>query len=148
MKLNELSRIANEPKKRVGRGIGSGKGKTSGRGHKGQKARSGAAIKGFEGGQAPIYMRLPWRGFNNVFRKKYRIVTTDKILEFLSSGKIDSNGLIAKSVLVNMGVVKKNEEVKLIMGKKPIDIAFKIEVEKASKNAQKYLVEVSKRDES
>ena len=79
MKLNELSSIANKGKKRLGRGTGSGKGKTSGKGHKGQKARSGAVIKGFEGGQTPVYMRVPHRGFNNIFKKHYKVLTTDSI---------------------------------------------------------------------
>ena len=76
MKLNELSPSVGSQanKRRVGRGIGSGKGKTSGRGHKGQKSRSGVSIKGFEGGQMPFYRRLPKRGFTNIFRKKYEIV--------------------------------------------------------------------------
>ncbi|MDR2077875.1 MAG: 50S ribosomal protein L15 [Rickettsiales bacterium] len=143
MKLNELSRIANEAKKRVGRGIGSGKGKTSGRGHKGQKARNGVAIKGFEGGQAPIYMRLPRRGFKNIFKKEYRAVTTDKILDLILGGKINPNELITKNILVERGIVKKTEEIKLIMGRKPVSTVFKMEAGKASKTAQKYLVGVS-----
>jgi large subunit ribosomal protein L15 len=139
MKLNELENVANRAKKRVGRGIGSDKGKTSGRGHKGQKARNGSAIKGFEGGQAPIYVRLPHRGFVNIFRKHYRILTTDKLLDLFSNGRLNPEELITKNILIEKGLVKKNEDVKLIMGKRPVDAVFRIEVEKASGNAQKYL---------
>ena len=85
MKLNEMPRIANQDKKRLGRGIGSGKGKTSGRGHKGQGARSGVSLTGFEGGQTSLFMRLPKRGFNNRnFRKEYKVFTTDTILDLIS----------------------------------------------------------------
>ena len=90
MKLNELSDLAGARKnrKRVGRGIGSGTGKTSGRGVKGQKSRSGVAIKGFEGGQMPLHRRLPKRGFNNLFSKKYNVFNLDRIQYFIDN-KID-----------------------------------------------------------
>ena len=139
MKLNELSRIANKGKKRLGRGTGSGKGKTSGRGHKGQKARSGAVIKGFEGGQAPIYVTLPHRGFTNIFKKHYKVLTTDSIQNMCISGTLDPKAVITKEILVSKKIAKKNESVKIVMGKRPVEIEFKIEADKASENAKKYL---------
>ena len=91
MRLNEIrdNDGATKNAKRVGRGIGSGRGKTSGSGHKGQKARSGVAIKGFEGGQMPIHRRLPKRGFNNIFRKAYVEVNVGRIQSAVDAGKID-----------------------------------------------------------
>lgn len=139
MKLNELSSISNKKKKRLGRGIGSGKGKTSGRGHKGQKARSGAVIKGFEGGQTPIYMRLPHRGFNNIFKKHYKVITTDSIQSMFISGTLSHDVLITKKILIEKGIAKKNESIKIIIGKRPVTVEFKIEADKASSNAKKYL---------
>lgn len=138
-KLNELPNIGNKNKKRLGRGIGSGKGKTSGRGHKGQKARSGVAIKGFEGGQTPIYMRLPQRGFNNIFKRHYKVLTTDSILNMFVSGTLDPEKTITKSELINKKIIKKNEDVKIVIGKKEINIKFKIEADKASEKAKQYL---------
>ena len=89
MRLNEISdnQGATKDRKRVGRGAGSGTGKTSGRGHKGQKSRAGATINGFEGGQMPIYRRLPKRGFKNPFRKQYRIVNVDDIQRAIDAGE-------------------------------------------------------------
>lgn len=139
MRLNELPSIANQDKKRLGRGIGSGKGKTSGRGHKGQKARSGVAIKGFEGGQTKLYMRLPHRGFVNIFKTKYRVLTTDIILDLFESGTLNKNEIITKDILIEKNIIKKNDLVKLIMGKRNIDIDFKIEADKVSKEANKFL---------
>ncbi len=136
MKLNEMPRIANQDKKRLGKGIGSGTGKTAGRGHKGQKARSGVAIKGFEGGQTPIYMRLPKRGFVNIFSTKYKVFTTDMIADFIDSGKLTKD--ITKEDLVTAKLLKNDEKSKLIMGKNEVKIDFKIEVDKASKEASKY----------
>ena len=86
MNLNTIKIKTTKRSKRLGRGIGSGKGKTSGRGHKGQKSRSGVAIKGFEGGQMPIHMRLPKRGFNNFTKKKYTEITTGKIQSYIDNG--------------------------------------------------------------
>ncbi len=137
-KLNELKSIANKAKKRLGRGIGSGKGKTSGRGHKGQKARSGVAIKGFEGGQTPLYMRLPHRGFVNVFRKEYKTITTDMIDDLFESGTLDS-AEITKTILIDKNIIKKNTLIKLVMGKRAVKKDFIIEADKASEKASKYL---------
>lgn len=139
MKLNELPSIANQEKKRLGRGIGSGKGKTSGRGHKGQKARSGVAIKGFEGGQTKLYQRLPHRGFINIFKTHYKVLTTDIIMDLIDSGTLNKDEVITKEILEEKKIIKKNELVKLIMGKRPVNVDFKIEADKTSKEASKYL---------
>ena len=87
MKLNELSEGAQRPRKRVGRGVGSGTGKTAGRGMKGQKSRTGVAINGYEGGQMPLYMRLPKRGFNNVNRKRFQELTLQKLQRAVERGR-------------------------------------------------------------
>lgn len=137
-KLNELESIANKGKKRLGRGIGSGKGKTSGKGHKGQKARSGVAIKGFEGGQSPLYMRLPHRGFVNVFRTEYKTFTTDMVEDLLESGTLES-AEITKTTLIDKNIIKKDTLIKLVMGKRPVKKDFTIEADKASEKASKYL---------
>jgi large subunit ribosomal protein L15 len=139
MKLNELPRVANRDRKRVGRGIGSDRGKTSGRGHKGQKARNGAKIKGFEGGQAPIYKRLPHKGFTNISRKQYRILTTDNILDFIASGKLSGSNPITKEILLERRIIRRDEKVKLLAGRRPVTMAFRIEADKASESVQKYL---------
>ena len=119
MKLNEMPRIANQDKKRLGRGIGSGKGKTSGRGHKGQGARSGVSLTGFEGGQTSLFMRLPKRGFNNAkFRNEYKVFTTDMILELIENKKLTNT--ISKEDLVKANLIKEGEKVKLIMGKEEV----------------------------
>jgi len=138
--LDNLKSVRPEGIKRLGRGIGSGKGKTSGKGHKGQRARSGANKRSasFEGGQTPIYMRLPKRGFSNAeHRVSYTVITTDTILCLIESKKLTKN--ITKEDLINTKLVSDEKLVKLIMGKKPVDVEFKIEVDKASKNAEKYL---------
>lgn len=138
MKLNEMPKIANQDKKRLGRGIGSGKGKTSGRGHKGQGARSGVSLTGFEGGQTSLFMRLPKRGFNNrKFRNEYEVLTTDMILNLISK-KVLTND-ITKENLIAANIIKEGEAVKLIMGKEEIKENFKIEADKASKEASKFL---------
>ena len=107
MKLNQLSDNAGARKaaKRVGRGIGSGTGKTSGAGHKGQKARSGVAIKGFEGGQMPLHRRLPKRGFNNIFRKNFVAVNVGRLQAAIDAGKLDANSEINAESLKASGVV-------------------------------------------
>jgi large subunit ribosomal protein L15 len=139
MRLNEIPRIANQGKKRLGRGIGSGKGKTSGRGHKGQKARSGSSIKGFEGGQTPIYRIVPHRGFNNTsFETRYRILTTDVIQGLFESGTLTDKN-ITKATLVEKKIIKKNELLKVIRGKAPMTIDFKIEADKMSAEVKKSL---------
>ncbi|MDE2005418.1 MAG: 50S ribosomal protein L15 [Rhodospirillales bacterium] len=108
MKLNELrdNPGARLKSKRLGRGIGSGKGKTSGKGVKGQKAREGVAINGFEGGQMPIYRRLPKRGFNNPFRKEYAPVNLDALTKAIEAGKLDAAQPITEDSLRAAGLVR------------------------------------------
>lgn len=108
MKLNELSNNfgAKKDKKRVGRGIGSGKGKTCGRGVKGQKSRSGVAIKGFEGGQMPMIKRLPKRGFNCPSSKKYSVVNIADIEFLIAENRLNSTEVVTKERLVEVGLIK------------------------------------------
>jgi large subunit ribosomal protein L15 len=140
MRLNELPRVANKNRKRVGRGIGSGRGKTSGRGYNGQKSRSGSSNGGFEGGQTPIYLTVPHRGFNNaVFRKDYKVLTTDVIQGLFESGTLTDKN-ITKKTLTEKNLIKKNELVKIIRGKAPITVDFRIEADKSSKETEKFLI--------
>lgn len=139
--LNALPKLRRNAPKRVGRGIGSGTGKTSGRGVKGQKSRTGHhSVKGFEGGQTPIYMRLPKKGFTNVLRKVVQVVNIDTILRLIESKRIDAKSTITKEVLENTGLIKsKKAKVKLIMGKdstKKVD--FKVEVDAYSGKAKEF----------
>ncbi len=108
MKLNDLRDNAGSrlKSKRLGRGIGSGKGKTSGKGVKGQKAREGVALNGFEGGQLPIYRRLPKRGFNNIFRKEYAAVNVGAVAAAIESGRIDGTAPITEDTLRAAGLVR------------------------------------------
>ncbi|MDC1383715.1 50S ribosomal protein L15 [Candidatus Puniceispirillum sp.] len=112
MKLNEVKDNLGATKnaKRVGRGVGSGTGKTSGSGHKGQKARSGVSINGFEGGQMPIHRRLPKRGFNNIFRKNYAEVNLGRLQVAIDAGKLDVTKEIDASALVSAGVISKTRD--------------------------------------
>ena len=139
--LNTLPKIKTQDRKRVGRGIGSGKGKTSGRGVKGQKARTGHhSVKGFEGGQTPIHMRLPKRGFVNVTAKETQAVNIRDIATLIESKKIASGKDIDKEVLKNAGLIKDvNIETKLIMTGKKINLPkVKIIVDKYSANAKSF----------
>ena len=119
MKLNLVrdNPGATKNAKRVGRGIGSGTGKTSGSGHKGQKARSGVSIKGFEGGQMPIHRRLPKRGFNNVFRKNYVEVNLDRLQAAIDAGKLDVGKPVDSAALLVAGVISKPRDGVRILGK-------------------------------
>ena len=122
MKLNELSDNpgATKPRKRVGRGIGSGKGKTAGRGVKGQKARAGVAIKGFEGGQMPLHRRLPKRGFTNIFRKDYVEVSLDRVRDAIEAGRLDAGQTINAEALKAAGVIRRVKDgVRLLGGGTP-----------------------------
>ena len=112
MKLNLVKDNPGATKnaKRVGRGIGSGTGKTSGSGHKGQKARAGVAIKGFEGGQMPIHRRLPKRGFNNIFRKKYVEVNLGRLQAAIDAGKLDTAKPVDSAALLAAGVISKSRD--------------------------------------
>ena len=108
IKLNELSdnKGARKGRMRVGRGIGSGKGKTAGRGQKGQKARSGVAINGFEGGQMPLHMRIPKRGFNNIFAKDFAIVNLGQVQKLIDEKKLDAKAVVDHAALKAAGVAR------------------------------------------
>ena len=114
MQLNQLKSDNKKTKKRIGRGIGSGTGKTSGKGHKGQKARSGVAIKGFEGGQMPIHRRLPKRGFKNIFRKEYVPINLGIIQKLINEKKIPLEKPLDVETLLNAGLLKKNNSIKIL----------------------------------
>ena len=132
MKLNEVKDNpgATKNRKRVGRGIGSGTGKTSGSGHKGQKARSGVSINGFEGGQMPIHRRLPKRGFTNIFRKKYVEVNLGRLQAAIDSGRLDAGKPVDAAALVGAGVISKALDGVRILGKGELT-AKKIEIHAA-----------------
>ncbi|MGB0844536.1 MAG: 50S ribosomal protein L15 [Alphaproteobacteria bacterium] len=138
MKLNELrdNPGARKTSKRVGRGVGSGKGKTSGSGHKGAKARSGVAINGFEGGQMPLYRRLPKRGFNNIFRKDYVELTLGRIQAALDSGKIKKGESHDVASLVAAGVLRRAKDGVRIIASGELKDAVTIKAAGASKAAQ------------
>ena len=138
MKLNEIKDNAGSTKsrKRIGRGIGSGKGKTSGKGHKGQKSRSGVSIKGFEGGQMPIHRRLPKRGFTNVNRINYTELNLDKIQKLIEIKKIDSKKIVNYKTFLDLGLVKSKKAKIKILGKGEIKVKIDIEVSASSKSAK------------
>lgn len=138
LSLTSLPKIKRNSRIRVGRGIGSGKGKTSGRGVKGQKARTGHhSMKGFEGGQTPIYMRLPKKGFTNVLRKEIETINVTSIARLIESKKIDATKSITKEVLENAGLIKSQKsKVKLIMGKTVSDLKIKVAVDLYSEKAK------------
>ena len=136
MYLNSLNYKVKTKKIRLGRGIGSGKGKTSGRGHKGQKARSGIAIKSFEGGQMPLYRRLPKRGFNPIKKNNIAIINIKQLQEFISKGKLNTK------ILINLDELKKNKilnnkinKIKLL-GNGDIKDKINLEVDFISKSAK------------
>ena len=134
MKLNQLSDRAGATKnrKRIGRGIGSGTGKTGGRGGKGQTARSGVAIKGFEGGQMPLHRRLPKRGFTNIFRKKYVEASLDTVEEAIAAGRLDAGQTINAESLKAAGLIRRAKEgIRLLGGSAPTG-ALRFEVAGAS----------------
>jgi len=137
MKLNELhdNPGARHKSKRVGRGIGSGKGKTAGRGHNGQKSRSGVAIKGFEGGQMPLYRRLPKRGFNNIFAKRFQVLNLGKLQSAIDAGKIDLSKPISITELISAGVVRRARDGVRLLGKGELTSAIEIKVAGASESA-------------
>ena len=137
MRLNELADRpgARRAPRRVGRGIGSGKGKTAGRGHKGAKSRSGAAIDGFEGGQMPIYRRLPKRGFNNIFRKVPEIVNLGRLQQAIDAGKVDASKAISIDDLRQAGLVGRAKDGVRLLAQGELNAAISIEVSGASKAA-------------
>ena len=137
MKLSDIADNAGSRKKRmrVGRGIGSGKGKTSGRGGKGQTARSGVRIKGFEGGQMPLHRRLPKRGFNNAFRVEYAEINLDRIQQAIDANAIDAGSAINAESLVKAGVLRRAKAGVRLLGRGEIKAKINIEVHGASKSA-------------
>jgi len=137
MKLNELSDNAGARKSamRVGRGIGSGKGKTAGSGHKGQKARSGVAINGFEGGQMPLYQRLPKRGFNSRNRKDFQVLNIGRLQSAIDAGKLDAKSPITVEALVEAGIVGKVVDGVRLLAKGELKAKVDITVTGASKGA-------------
>ena len=130
MKLNEIrdNPGARRPRKRVGRGIGSGKGKTSGRGQKGQKSRSGVSLLGFEGGQMPLYRRLPKRGFHNIFRKNYRVLNLGRLQTAIDAGKVDPKQPITEEALVAAGLIKTRRDGIRILAKGEITASVTLQV--------------------
>jgi large subunit ribosomal protein L15 len=139
--LNNRSKL-NKPKIRVGRGIGSGKGKTSGRGVKGQKSRSGVAIKSFEGGQMPLYRRLPKRGFNPISKKYIAILNLDKIQTFIDKKSIKTTDIINSQLLKKLNLINKNSIKLKILGSGQIKNKINIEADLASKSAVEKLEKI------
>ena len=137
MKLNEIrdNPGARRARKRVGRGIGSGRGKTSGKGQKGQKSRSGVSLLGFEGGQMPLYRRLPKRGFHNIFRKNYRVLNLGRLQAAIDAGKIDPAQPITEEALVASGLIKTRRDGIRILAKGEITASVTLQVSGASKAA-------------
>ncbi|GHG96816.1 50S ribosomal protein L15 [Pseudodonghicola xiamenensis] len=137
MKLNELrdNPGAAPKRKRVARGPGSGKGKTAGRGIKGQKSRSGVAINGYEGGQMPLYQRLPKRGFNKPNRKEFAVVNLGLIQKFIEAGKLDASAAITEDALVASGLVRRKLDGIRVLAKGEFSTKATIEVTGASKSA-------------
>ncbi|PWE32712.1 50S ribosomal protein L15 [Maritimibacter sp. 55A14] len=137
MKLNELRDNAGATKKRmrVGRGPGSGKGKTAGRGIKGQKSRSGVALNAYEGGQMPLYMRLPKRGFNKPNRKQFAVVNLGILQKFIDAKKLDAKKPITEAALVEAGLVRRKLDGVRILAKGDFSAKVKIEVTGASRAA-------------
>ncbi len=137
MKLNEIrdNPGARKSRLRVGRGIGSGKGKTAGRGQKGQKARSGVAIKGFEGGQMPLHMRLPKRGFNNPFAKDFAEVNLGMVQKFIDAKKLDAKKLIDHEALKTAGLARGGKDGVRLLGKGELTTKVTFKVAGASKGA-------------
>ena len=140
--LNNKEKI-NKSKIRVGRGIGSGKGKTSGRGVKGQKSRSGVAIKAFEGGQMPLYRRLPKRGFNPISRSKIAIMNLEKIQIFINEKTINPGDTINMELLKKLKLINKNSQKLKILGTGEIKDKVNIEADLASKSAIEKLGKIS-----
>lgn len=138
LKLNELrdNPGARLKFKRLGRGIGSGKGKTSGRGVKGQKAREGVSLNGFEGGQLPIYRRLPKRGFKNLFRKSYQALNLGTLDKAIDEGKIDASQMITEDMLIKAGLGNDHLDGVRLLGKGEIKRAINITVSGASATAK------------
>ena len=139
--LNTTSKVISK-KMRVGRGIGSGKGKTSGRGVKGQKSRSGVAIKSFEGGQMPLYRRLPKRGFNPIRKIKIAKINLEKIQTFIDKKIISSSDIVNAKLLKELKIINKNTQKLKILGTGEIKIKINIEADLISKSAKEKLEKI------
>ena len=139
MKLNEIADRpgANKPKRRLGRGIGSGKGKTAGRGYKGAKSRSGVSIAGFEGGQMPLHMRLPKRGFNNIFARDYAEVNIGAVQKAIDAGKLDIKGTLDHDALKAAGLARGGKDGVRLLGKGSLSAKLAFRVAGASAGARK-----------
>ena len=137
MKLNEIkdNEGSSPSRKRLGRGIGSGKGKTGGRGVKGQKARSGVAINGFEGGQMPIYRRLPKRGFTNIFASDFVIVSLGRVQQAIDAGKLDAKATVDAAALKAAGVIRREKDGVRVLADGELKAKVAFEVAGASKPA-------------
>ncbi|MFQ5623177.1 MAG: 50S ribosomal protein L15 [Paracoccaceae bacterium] len=137
MKLHELhdNPGASKPRKRGGRGVGSGTGTTAGRGTKGQKSRSGVAINAYEGGQMPLYMRLPKRGFNNINAKRHAVINLGNLQRFIDAGKIDAKKPITEEVLVASGLVRRVRDGVRVLAKGELKAKVDLSVTGASKSA-------------
>ena len=141
-RLNTIGEINVKKKKRVGRGIGSGKGKTSGRGHKGQKSRSGVAIKSFEGGQMPLYRRLPKRGFNSLKKIRVGKINLGKIQLFIEQKKINKSEKISLDLLKKLKIINKNSIKLKILGFGEVKEKINIEADLFSKSAKMKLEKI------
>ena len=139
--LNSTDKVIRK-KIRVGRGIGSGKGKTSGRGIKGQKSRSGVAIKSFEGGQMPLYRRLPKRGFNAIHKKKVAKINLEKIQTYIEKKTIKSSDIINANLLKKLKIINKNSQMLKILGNGEIKVKINIETDLISKSAKDKLEKI------
>ena len=137
MKLNEIggNEGARHSAKRRGRGIGSGLGKTGGRGHKGQKSRSGVAVKGFEGGQMPIHRRLPKRGFTNIHAKSWSEVNIGRLQQAVDAGKLDASKAVDAEALVAAGIVRRAKDGVRLLGKGELKAKLQLKVAGATKGA-------------
>lgn len=134
MKLNELKDNEGATKKRmrVGRGIGSGKGKTAGRGVKGQKSRSGVAINGFEGGQMPLHRRLPKRGFTNIFAKDFNVVSLGRVQQAVDAGKLSAGDVVTAEQLKAIGIIRRVKDGVRLLADGELGVALKFEIAGAS----------------
>ncbi len=137
MKLNDLrdNEGATHSKKRLGRGIGSGSGKTAGRGVKGQKARSGVAVNGFEGGQMPLYRRLPKRGFNNIFAKSFNVVSLARIQQAVDAKKLDVKEAVTAETLIKAGVIRRAKDGVRLLADGELTAKLSFDIAGASKAA-------------
>ncbi len=137
MKLNQLSdnRGARKRRMRIGRGIGSGKGKTAGRGGKGQTARTGVALNGYEGGQMPLHRRLPKRGFNNIFRPRYVEVNLGRLQAAIDAGRLDPGAPVNAAALIAAGIIRRERDGVRLLGKGELRAKLTVEVAGASQSA-------------